>query len=62
MAKDITQFAQYLRNLQSTNVKQVTLDVDFLIDLLNIPSAIPVKKKAKPSNKMNVDGGEFSDD
>jgi len=62
MAKDITQFAQYLRNLQSTNVKQVTLDVDFLIDLLNIPSAIPVKKKEKPSNKMNVDGGEFSDD
>lgn len=62
MAKDVTQFAQYLRNLQSTNVKQVTLDVDFLIDLLNIPSAIPVKKKETPSNKMNVDGGEFSDD
>jgi hypothetical protein len=62
MAKDVTQFAQYLRNLQSTNVKQVTLDVDFLIDLLNIPSAIPVEKKEKPSNKMNVDGGEFGDD
>jgi len=60
MAKDITQFAQYLRNLQSTNVKQVTLDVDFLIDLLNISSAIPVKQKEKPSNKMDVDGGDFS--
>lgn len=61
MAKDITQFAQYLRNLQSTNVKQVTLDVDFLIDLLNIPSAIPAKKKETPSNKIDVDGGDFSD-
>lgn len=61
MAKDVTQFAQYLRNLQSTNVKQVTLDVDFLIDLLNIPSAIPVKKKEKPSNNIDVDGGDFSD-
>jgi hypothetical protein len=62
MAKDLTKFAQYLRNLQSTNVKHVTLEVDYLIDILNIPPAIPVQRKKKPDNNVAVDGGEFHDD
>ncbi len=62
MAEEITRFAQYLRNLQSTNVKQVTLDVDFLIDVLKIPPAIPITKKPEPSKDVAVDGGEFHDD
>ena len=49
-----------LTNLKSEGVTQITLDVDYLIEVLGIyvPS---IKEKPIVNDKVNVDGGKFGD-
>ena len=51
----------HLLNLKNNGDKTVTLDVEYLLDVLGIvvPSIKPV---GKPSNTLDVDGGKFEDD
>jgi hypothetical protein len=54
----------HLVNLQQKNIQKVTLDVNWLIAVLNIMSD-PIDDKSTKSiiahNSVNVDGGSFND-
>jgi len=51
----------HLSNLKSNGEKTITLDVEYLIDVLGI--VVPgVKPEEKPSNTLDVDGDKFEDD
>jgi len=50
-----------LTNLKSEGVKQITLDVDYLIDVLGIYVPSVKEKHIIDKDKVNVDGGKFGD-
>jgi hypothetical protein len=53
----------HLKNLQSKKIKQVTFDVNWLAQALNIaPPVSPAPKPPAINRSSDVDGGSFQED
>jgi hypothetical protein len=52
----------HLQNLLKSNKNTATLDVKFLLGILNaLPEPPAIKPATVPNNTFNVDGGSFGD-
>lgn len=52
----------HLQNLHKSNTKKATLDVAYLLEILNALPTVEVKKPALLQNtQVDVDGGSFAE-
>lgn len=53
----------HLQNLLKSNTKNATLDVEYLLKILDaLPKTVEDTLITKPDNVVNVDGGSFYDE
>lgn len=52
----------HLQNLYKTNTRKATLDVSYLLDILNaLPDMPEAKKPTVRDTQLDVDGGTFTE-
>lgn len=62
---DLEKLIIQLKNLQKSKAKSVTLDINYLLNVLNaVPTTVQVRHVTPVEiyRKVDVDGGSFSDD
>jgi len=61
---EFQKFVMHVRNLQSKGTKQATFNVDYLCDVLEHVSPLPVRKvQVEKENEVVIaDGGGFGDE
>lgn len=59
---EVEKLILHLQNLSNSNTKKVTLDVQFLLEILNaLPKSDTNTAKKQVAELFNVDGGSFHD-
>lgn len=57
---EIDKLKASMRNLKANGSKSITLDIDWLLTLLNnVDTEIKQEKQHNKANKLSVDGGTF---
>lgn len=59
---NVTDLVTHLHNLSKANVKQITLDVAYLLEVLGEPVPSVKKQPTQPTQQYDVDGGTFNEE